>query len=170
MAILPSDIQYFLSGGSNNTSPNLSLGGAISTTQFVTYTMDNLFADVSGTEAQVGSVKYRCIYIKNGNATLDMQNTIFYVNTNTPSPDDSINIGLGSSGLNGVEQQITDENTSPVAVSFSSAPSSDTALSIGNIPAGQIYPVWFQRVVTGPVTSVYTANSFVWEIDCRSLP
>lgn len=168
MPILPTDIQYFLSGGSSNTDPNLSLGGAISTTRFLNKAQDNLFADVQGPEAAAGSTKYRCLYLKNGHGTLTMQNTKFYVSVNTLSTDDTINIGLGTSGLNGTEQSIADENTAPVGVSFSAPTSNATGILIGNIPIGQTYALWFQRVVNGPVANVYFGNTFLFEIDCNT--
>ncbi len=168
MPILPSDIQYFLSGGASNTNPNLSLGGAISTTQFLNKAQDNIFADVQGGEAAAGSIKYRCLYVKNNNATLTMQNTVFFVNVNTLSTDDTIRIGIGTSGLNGTEQTIADENTAPIGVSFSAPTTNGSGLSLGNIPPGQTWALWFQRIVSGPVATVYFGNTFLFEIDCNT--
>lgn len=62
-----SDITMYLSGGSSNVNPNLSLGGEISTTTVSSIAKNNLFADVSSSHAKQGEIVYRCIYVKNTN-------------------------------------------------------------------------------------------------------
>jgi hypothetical protein len=168
MAILPTDVKYFLSGGSGNTDPNQSLGGAISTTQFTDAMAHNMFADVEGTETTTGSTKYRCIYVKNGHATLTMQTASFFVNAEASSPENTINIGVGTSGLNGIEQVIADENTAPIDVTFNAPINAGTGLNLGNIGPGKTYALWFQRIVNQSVSRDYFGNTFVWEIDFRS--
>jgi len=168
MPILPSDVLYYLSGGISNTDPNLSLGGAISSTQFTDDMMHNMFADVTGTETTTGSTKYRCIYIKNNHATLTMGAVSFFINTEASSPDNTIRIGVGTSALNGVEQTIADENTAPIGVAFSAPTTAGTGLSIPNIPANETFALWFQRIVNPSVSRDYFGNTFVWEINFQS--
>ena len=68
--------------------------------------------------------EYRCFYVHNAmHATLTMQNSVIWIQSNTTSADTSIEIALGSSAVNGTEQTIANENTAPTGVTFS-APSS----------------------------------------------
>lgn len=65
MAILPSDISFVLSGGTTNINANNSLGGDPSSTVIVNSILNNLFADVSPTDAEDGNIHYRCFYVFN---------------------------------------------------------------------------------------------------------
>ena len=146
MPIISTDIQYRLSGGSSNTDQNASLGGVKSSTS-VGAGLHNLFDIVSSAEASTGDTEYRCVYIHNNHGTLTMQTSKIWIATNTPSTDTSIEIGLGSSAVNGTEQTVANENTAPTGVTFSAPASSGAALSIGDIPAGQHKAVWIKRIV-----------------------
>lgn len=57
-------IGFFLSGGSSNADPSLSLGGGPST-YIVTSLANGLFEDASVATALSGLVDYRCIYVFN---------------------------------------------------------------------------------------------------------
>jgi hypothetical protein len=169
MPILPNDVKYYLSGGASNVNPNLSIGGAISTTQFVDNTTVNLFGDVAAPESAAGSTKHRCLYVVNGHATLTMQGASFFLNTNTPAAGDTVNIGLGTAGSNGTEQALQFDYSSPVGVSFSAPTTRATGLNLGNIAPGQSYPIWFQRIVSFGASG-YPGDSFAFEVDFDTFP
>lgn len=76
-----------------------------------------------------------------------MQNSVIWIQSNTTSADTSIEIGLGSSAVNGTEQTVANESTAPTGVTFSAPSSQGTALSIGNIPPGEHKAVWVKRIV-----------------------
>lgn len=71
-----SDISVVLSGGSDNLSPNQSLGGDPSVTPITSNTLNNLFNDVTSEENISGIEDYRCIYYFN-----DGDTTIYSVKT-----------------------------------------------------------------------------------------
>ena len=106
MAILTTDIIYRLSGGAANSDPAASLGGAKSSTAWVS----GIFDDVSSAEASAGDIEYRCLYVKNAHATLTLYSATVWISTNTPSgrlPDRarsrlSANTSPGSVFLGGV--------------------------------------------------------------------
>lgn len=150
-----------------NSTPNSSLGGAISTTEVVTATLQNLFDNVSGSESVSGTTEYRCVYIKNENSTDTMNNTKIWLQSNTPSTETTVAIGLGSSAINGIEQTISNESTAPSGISFSSPSSEGSALSIGNIPAGQHKAIWIRRIVNSN-SSAYSGDNFILRIKCDS--
>ena len=164
MPIISTDIQYRLSGGSGNTDVNASLGGVKSSTSVGTG-LHNLFDVVSSAEASSGDTEYRCVYIHNNHGTLTMQSAKIWIVTNTPSTDTSIEIALGSSAVNGTEQTIANENTSPTGVTFSTPSSLGTALSIGDIPAGQHKAVWIKRIVNAGAAA-YNDDSATIRTQC----
>lgn len=60
------NIELLLSGGSNNADSKRSIGGNISNFP-ITGTANNLFPDLSSSEAVSGKTDYRCFYVKNSN-------------------------------------------------------------------------------------------------------
>lgn len=139
MAVVATELKWFQSIDTD------SLGGAIST--FVVPTGLNLFYDdVDLDEATTGSTAYRCFYVKNENATDTYSGAAIYVSVRTPSLSTHCEIGLGTSGLNGTEQSITAEEIAPVGVNFF-ATSEATPLAIGDLAAGEYYPLWIKRIV-----------------------
>lgn len=59
-----SDINFYLSGGAANTSPNLALGGSMSNVK-ISNSANNLFSKLSKSESEHGGTAYRCIYLSN---------------------------------------------------------------------------------------------------------
>jgi hypothetical protein len=145
MPITTADIQYRLSGGASNTDPLVSLGGAKSSTQSGT----NLFDDVPSAEAAAGKIEYRCVYVHNAHATESYIDPVrIWMAANTPSTSTTIEIGLGTSGLNGTEQTVANESTAPAGVTFSAPTSFATGIALQTIPAGQHIAIWLRRTVT----------------------
>lgn len=153
MPIVATDIKFRLSGGAANADPNASLGGAESATAIVDATVDNLFDDVSGAESSAGDTEYRCFYVHNGHATLTLTGATIWIDTNTPSADTDVSIGLDPAGVNGVATTVADESTAPVGVAFSK-PAVGTPITIGDLPAGQKQAVWVKRVVNAGAAAV----------------
>lgn len=158
MAILASEIKEYRSTFS--ASGIDSLGGAITATEIVDNTTHNIWDVVSSTESNSGDTEYRCIYVKNTNATLTLEAAKVWVATNTPSTDTSVEIGLGSSAVNGTEQTVANEGTAPTSVTFSTAAGEGNALSIGNIPNGQHKAIWIKRIV-GATAGAYNDDNYV---------
>lgn len=147
MAILSTDIDFFLSGGAANSDPDASLGGAISSTE-MTANLHNLFDQVSSAESTAGDTEYRCFYVKNSHGSLTLQSSKVWIQSNTPSAGTAVRIALGTSAVNGTEQTIVDESTAPTGVTWSTAVDEANGLSIGDIPAGQHKAIWVERVVS----------------------
>jgi len=164
MPIISTDIVYRLSGGASNTDVNASLGGAKSSTSVGTG-LHNLFDVVGSAEAAAGDTEYRCVYVHNNHGTLTMQAAKIWISSNTPSTDTSVEIALGSSAVNGTETSVANENTAPSGPTFSAPASEGTALSIGDIPAGQHKAVWIKRIVnTGAVA--YNNDTATLTVKC----
>lgn len=142
MAIVSGDIKFYLSGGSGNTDPAASLGGAISTTEV---TGSTLFDTVSGAESAAGDTNYRCIYAKNTHGTLTLNSAKVWLNSDS---EGQITIALGGEGDNGTAETVANEATAPSGETFSESASEGASLSLGNLAAGHYYPIWLKRVVT----------------------
>ncbi len=154
MPIVSSDIKQRLSGGGSNTDPNASLGGAKSSTEITDNSLHNLFDIVIGDESAAGDTEYRCFYLHNAHATLTWESVKVWIGTQTPSADTAMEIGLGTSAVNGTEQTVANEGTAPSGVTFSAPSNKAGGLSIGNIPAGQHKAIWVKRIITAGAAAV----------------
>jgi hypothetical protein len=70
--------------------------------------LNNLFDNVSGSEATSGTVEYRCLYIQNTHATDAWKNLKTWIDTETTSTDTQIALGVDMNGV-GQEALIADE-------------------------------------------------------------
>ena len=163
MAIVSTDIQYRLSGGASNSDPAASLGGVKSSTA-----ASNYFDDVSSAEASAGDTEYRCVYVHNAHATLTLIGAKVFIQTNTPSSDTDIAIGLGSSAINGTEQTVADESAAPTGVSFSAPTTFAGGLAIGDLAAGAHKAVWVRRTVNAGAAAY--ADSFTLRVQGDTNP
>lgn len=152
MSVQPTDIKFFLSGGASNADTNAALGGAKSSVEVTDNVLHNLFDEVSGDEHTAGDTNYRCIFVKNNSAET-AYNVKLWIESNTTSADTAITVGLDLTGVGDTADTVANESTAPdPAVTFSSAANQASALNLGDMTAGQSYPVWIKRVVTAGST------------------
>lgn len=165
MPILPSEIKYYYTGGSSNTNPNTSLGGAISSQEISSGNLHNLFDKVTGDESAAGDIEYRCMAVRNTNATLTWEAVKIFISANTPA-DDHIEIGV-ETPTTGAVQVVANESTAPMGITFSSPVSratgldargeGDTATCIG---PNKWAAIWLKRIVPAGA-SAFNLNSVV---------
>lgn len=163
MPIITGDFITRLSGGASNSVGNAALGGAKSSNA-ISSTVDQLFDAVTAAQAAAGSVEYRCVYLHNANATDSMIDAVVFVAANTPLAGTTLDIGVGTSAVNGTEQTIANESTAPSGVSFSAPADAGSGLALGTIPAGQHRAIWLRRTVTAGSAS--SAND-TWQLGYR---
>lgn len=164
MPIIFSDIKFYLSGGAANANVNASLGGAKSSVEVVDATLHNLFDRVTGDEGDAGDTEYRCVYVQNGHATLSLLAAFLWVQANTPSADTTIAIALGGEGKNGTAEVVGNESTAPSGETFSAPASKAAGLSLGDLAAGEYYPIWIRRVVSA-AASAYNSDSATLRVE-----
>lgn len=145
MAVLATDIKFYLSGGAANGDPAASLGGAKSSVEVNPAT---LFDNVASDEAAAGDIEYRCIYVENTSGADTLLSAVAWISSNTPSTDTTLDIGLGTSAMNGTEQTVTDESTAPVSVTFSAPATKAAGLSIGDMAPADDKAIWLRRTVS----------------------
>lgn len=138
MPIASTDIQLRRAGASG-------LGGAMSAT---VVDPAALFDIVAEADSVSGHTDYRCFYVRNGHATLTLENLVAWISANTPYAGTTLTIGLGTSAVNGTEQTIASETTAPTGVTFSAAATAGAGLAIGNLAPGASKAVWVRRVTT----------------------
>jgi hypothetical protein len=93
MAIKFTDVSFVLSGGIYNDNPNASLGGFPSPTP-ITNTLNNLFSDITSSQASVGKTDYRCFYIFNDNPSESMYKCTLFTSPTVDDTTTSILLGL----------------------------------------------------------------------------
>lgn len=147
MPIVSGDIDFHLSGGTSNTDADSALGGAISTTE-VGAGVHNLFDIIGSSEATAGDTEYRCFYVKNNHGSLALQSAKIYISADSTGADTDIAIALAGEGVNGTAETVANESTAPTGESFSTPTTEGTALTIGDIPAGQHQAIWVRRTVS----------------------
>jgi len=140
-------VDFILSGGASNTDPQLSRGGAKSATPVNSSADQNLFANVGSTEAEVGSEKYRCIYIE-APVGKTFTNLGVWISTPTPSNSSRIAIGLAPEGLNGEAELIPDEVTAPADVVFTRPVADYQRLSLPDLNPGDYIALWIKRTIS----------------------
>lgn len=143
-------LELRLSGGAANTDPNAALGGARSTAAGgivpTALTANSLFDDVTGAEEQAGDIEYRCVYVRNS-GDVSALNTVVWLSANTADADTTIDMGLGTSAVDGTEQTIANENTAPTGITFTAPSTEGAGLSIGTLAAASHKAVWLRRTI-----------------------
>lgn len=153
MPIVTTDIKNYLSGGAANTDPNASLGGAISSTEIVDASVNNLFGAALASESEAGSIKYRAFFVKNTHATLTYTTPKLWISTNTPSATTTVTVALADETGSPIET-IADENTAPVGPTFVTAVDYTNGISLGSLAPGASKGVWVKWVITAGTEAV----------------
>lgn len=128
----------------------------------VTAAIGNVFDNVGPADSLAGSTEYRCIYVKNTNATTTVNDAKVWIKQLTTGPDE-IHIGLdpvgnGNGSSTGVATTIANETTAPAGVTFSQPTTSGVALSIGTLAPGECRAIWERRTVPAETTGNIAAN------------
>lgn len=167
MPIVASDIKFRLSGGASNTDPALALGGAMSTVAggiITTDTLNNLWDNVSGTEAGAGDTEYRGIYIRNEHGSLTYTAPVIWISANTTSTDDTIEIALADEAVDVAMETIANEGTAPTGPTFSAPATKGAGLSLGNLGVNSYKGVWVKRIVTASASAA-NANPYTLSVE-----
>ena len=159
MPVADSDITFRLSGGAGNADQNASLGGIISSTAWAGGTLHDLFDAVSGDENLASRIEYRCIYVRNGHATLAWGPNIYAWFSAPVAGGATLALGWATQGVGngtatGVASTIANETTPPSpAVTFvdqATAASKAAGVVITGgaavtIPALSVCALWIKR-------------------------
>jgi hypothetical protein len=160
MAIVAADILWKLSiktgtAGNQNAQadPNASLGKYISTSAWAGGVLHDLFDKITGDENAASEAEYRCVFIHNSHASLTYQNVVVWISAETAGGANAA-IGVDATAASAIASasaqaaEVTDENTAPASVTFTSPTTKATGISVGNIPNGQCRAIWVRRTAT----------------------
>ena len=150
MPITPNNLKRYLTGGSSNTNPNNSLGGARSNTQVGTGN-NNLWDNISSSETSSNRTEYRCEMIRNEHATLAWQAPRIYISQDNTNANITIAIGKSNQTQGSTPDQISFETTTPPGVTFSSPmtySAAATNLSHSDVAARAFIAYWTRRTMT----------------------
>jgi hypothetical protein len=172
MAILSSELVFYLTGaasdGGAQSDPDASLGNYRSSTTIISGALNNLFDNVTGDEASAGDTEYRCICIKNTNASLTLSDVKIWIQTDTGNAEDDISFAVEvptGGDTDGYAQTIADESTAPTVNSgnvsdWSDATDKTNGLGVNqgshdaNLDAGEIVFVWIRRTISAGASAV----------------
>ena len=130
----------YLSGGSSNADPALSLGGDVS----VTAMGSNLFGDITNRKAQLGGDEYRCVYLKNTSGTETAYGLIVWIE-NQAELGNQISIGVDPSGVGNSVQTIPNEDVTPAGVDFRQPSGVQNGLPLDIVGPGECVAIWLRR-------------------------
>ena len=149
MAIVSTDLKYYLSGGGSNADPDASLGGAISSVQ----ASSSLIDDISTAEAAAGESEYRAFFVKNTNVSDTAYAVKVWIAVNTPATSTAVQIALADEGVANTIETVANEGTAPTGPTFDDAEDEANALSIGNLAPGEAHGMWIKRTVAATTTA-----------------
>ena len=170
MAVVQSDIKVYLTGaasdGGAQTDPDSSFGNYRSSTE-VGAGDNNLFDDITGSEASAGDTEYRCFCVKNTNGSDALDAVKVWISTDTGNAEDDISFAVEvptSSDTAGYAQTIADESSAPTVNAgnvsdWSDATTKGTGVAINinahdtDLDAGEIIFVWLRRVISASASS-----------------
>jgi hypothetical protein len=165
MAITSSDIHWYLSGGSGNTDPNASLGGARSTTAWAGGVIRDLFDDVSGDENAASDVEYRCVFVRNEHATLTATAGKTWILSEV-SGGTTLSIALTTSAKNtAAEGPVANENTAPTGPTFSAPTTKSAGITIPDLAPNDYIAVWIRRTAANTVAVNADGGTLRYEFD-----
>ena len=123
---------------------------------------NELFDDITKPESYNGDTEYRCFYIHNAHDTDPFVGIKVYIGSNTSGADDiaiALDLaGIGDGSSTGVADDVADESTAPSpALTFTAPSAIGSALSIGQLDAGESAAVWMKRTV--PAATVTSTAS-----------
>jgi hypothetical protein len=140
VVIPPLDFSVRLSGGSSNTAPPASIGGAESSTEVGV----DLFDDVSNAQRLAGVVDYRLVYVHNEDVADG--SVIAYVPTQLESGRE-LAVGVPTQLAGATVPPLTDDETTPTGVVFGTPSTAPAGLALDTIPAGSYRGLWLRRTV-----------------------
>jgi hypothetical protein len=151
---MPATLEWHLTGGASNADPDASLGGVHSSEIISGTALNNLFDDVSVSEASAGDTEYRALDLYNSGDE-SATGVVIYMSTETSSSDTSLDFGISDTDEIDDTTSVADESTPPSAHTFGHY-LTGSRLSLAEIPAGSYARVWFKRIVDA--SAVNTSN------------
>lgn len=150
---MPAAVAFRLSGGSANSNPLTSLGGAMSS---VAVAANALFDTVAAGEAAAGDIEYRCFYVVNsGDVALDSVKIFI-----SDQPTQGVYaLAAAGEGKNGTAETVANENTAPAGETFTSPTTAAGGIELGPMAPGERFAVWARRTINATTPGISLASN-----------
>ena len=148
-----------LSGGIGSTSTDGSLGGARSGTDIVDATGENIIDNITRKEVLVGKTEYRCYYVYNASATLEVHGVILFIDQDPSVTTVTMGLdpaGSGNGQTTGVAQIIATEDTTPTGITFEDAGEFRVKLALPMLRPLESQAIWLKRIAAAGPAGVIT--------------
>jgi hypothetical protein len=121
---------------------------------------NELFDNISSTEAWQGSVDYRCIFITNVHPSITFNTVKIWVEQQ-PLGEDTLRLGYNSAKKNLDAEVIGSETTAPTgSVVFGTHESEGTAIDLSPLAATDRWPIWIERTIGAETLNGSSRNVF----------
>lgn len=128
----------------------------------VTNVEENIFPDVTASEASTGDLEYRCVYIYNGHGTETISTLKLWVGKQYSGEQD-VAIAFDSGGVGASAPVLADGDDSTdilSGLSFVAPTAEGSAIEVTNIAPGQSVPLWIRRNIQWPVQTAVANDTF----------
>lgn len=147
--ILFTELEYHYGGGGAGTSTR---GGVISTALISSGAPNNVWVDISTSEAQSGITTYACVFIKNATASGGIWSAPKVWVDITPETGESLSLNTQATlpAKNSATVTIASNLNSPAGIAFTAAntPSSKAAgIALPNLGPNEYQAIWLKRVI-----------------------
>ena len=129
----------------------------------VTDIANNLFDDIPSSDSEVGEDDYRCIYIKNDSASIDMEITAYFQSLSSGA--DAVSMAFDLAGVDGLADTIVNDETAPdPALTFVNPTTSENGITV-TLAFGAQIAIWFKRTIPAFTLDSNDAAKFVLRLD-----
>jgi hypothetical protein len=129
----------------------------------VSFANNNVFDSVAAIDSLIGSVEYRCLYVKNTSTEAPATDVRVWIKALTSGPDEiSIGVdpaGVGNGSTTGIAALVATEVTPPAGVVFTTPLGYSTAIALGTLAIGQSAAFWERRIVPANTIGNITSNT-----------
>jgi hypothetical protein len=179
MALIGTDLKIITTGSNSSTLGDMLGGncfyGASSGTyrSLLSSTLNAVFPEVTLTQAANGQIDYFCVGVINTNAASISDNTRVWLSADSTSPDTSIQLGIGTSGIvtwstgnntTIIEPRIASRFVTPSGVTFANYTGTITnSLLLGTLQPAYYRMFWIKRTVN-PGAATYSGDNFTLNV------
>jgi hypothetical protein len=155
---------FYYSGGTDNTSPSASIGGARGGT-IPAATLNSVFGPIPGSMRQSGGVLYAVLYVRNTHGSTTLPSSKLFVSQQPDNPGLHIDVAVPSQAAGQTVPALASRITAPVGASWTRAPTFDLGDAYGDLGPGAARGIYV-RLTIDPGTPVSDDSRF--RIDVQS--
>lgn len=153
-------------------SPALSLGKYVSTTVWPGAAHD-LFQAMAADENAAGTVRYRCVFVRNTHATLTATDVRVYLPNGDPAGGATVAIALDTTAVSAIGAaaaqalEVANDTTAPAGLTWVTPTTYAAGIVLGNLAPNQCRAYWIRRTATN--SAPVTAESVLFRARAQTL-